>query len=60
MTQVDEQEFREFLNGKIYTKKQGDMFHSEYYEDLDGIKIAYIETSSYGAPDLFMIEDDRI
>jgi len=57
MTQVDEQEFKEFLKGKIYTRKQGDVFHSEYYEDLDGIKIAYIETSSYGASDLFMINE---
>jgi len=57
MKEVNEQEFREFLNGKIYTRKQGDMFHSTDYIDLDGIKIAYIETSSYGASDIFKIKE---
>ena len=58
MTQVDRKEFYEFLKDKDYIIERGDIFHSEYYVDRHtGIKIAYIETSSYGAPDLFMIND---
>jgi len=57
MTQVDEKEFREFLTGKLYERVPGDITHSVYYIDLDGNKIAYMETSSYGAPDLYMIND---
>lgn len=58
MKQVDETEFREFLNGKLYTRIQGEIFHSVYYIDLDNIKIAYMETSSWGAPDLYMINNE--
>lgn len=58
MTQVNGREFDEFLNDKKYTTVQGNVTHSTYYVDKEtGVKIAYIETSSYGAPTLYMIND---
>jgi len=58
MTQVDKEEFENFLKDKDYKTELGEYFHSTYYVDnITGIKIAYLETSSWGAPDLFMIND---
>lgn len=58
MRQVSRQVFNNFLKVKKTKTVRGDYIHSEYWVDEDNNKIAYMETSSWGAPDVYMIEDD--
>lgn len=57
MIQVNAQTFENFLKNKNITKLQGEIFHSTYYLENEN-KVAYMETSSWGAEAVFMIEDD--
>lgn len=60
MRQVTKQVFNNFLKDKNVKRIAGDYFHSEYWIDENNNKIAYLETSSWGAPDVYMIESDDI
>jgi len=58
MKEVTEKEFYDFMKSKLVSKIQGDVFHSYYYVDEDNIKIAYMETSSWGAETIYKITND--
>lgn len=60
MKEVNEKEFNEFMQNKKVKKVQGDYFHSNYYVDENNIKIAYVETSSWGAPTIYKINNSLI
>lgn len=36
-------------------KEQGDWFHSDFWYNEKGESVAYMETSSWGAPDVYML-----
>jgi hypothetical protein len=55
---VTYQEFKKFIEEEAVDRCQGEVFHSNYYKDKNGDKIAYIETSSWGAPDIYEIKAD--
>ena len=54
--QVGKEEFWEFVKNNTTTFIKGEWFHSEYYLDKNNNKVAYIETSSYGAPTIYEIK----
>ncbi len=59
MIQVSKKDFEDFLKTKTVRWVQGDYFHSHYYVDeLSGEKVAYVETSSWGADEVYMIKGD--
>lgn len=55
LTDVTEEEFDNFLEGKNYKRVQGYFFHSDFWLDDEGNSVAYKETSSYGAPPIYKI-----
>lgn len=61
MKEVTKEKFDEFLKDKMYLRRQGMFMHSEDYVDFESREvIAYYESSSYGAPDIFKIKQDNI
>lgn len=58
MIQVSKQVFNNFLKDKETTVIQGDSFHSNYWLDEDGNKIAYMASSSWCIDVVYMIEDN--
>lgn len=60
MKQVSKQVFNNFLEAKNFIRIAGEYFHSEYWVDENNNKMAYLETSSWGAPDVYMIESDSV
>ena len=58
MYNVSEDTFDDFV--KLHNLKpiQGEVFHSYYYVDKQGNKLAYRETSSYGADVIHKIKDE--
>lgn len=55
MKTVSKEEFQEYFKDREFTKQQGDCFHSEYFI-VDGERVGYLETSSWGAPDLYQLK----
>ncbi len=58
LQEVPYQVFCEYLKNKNYKTVQGSIFHSTVYLDKNGKTIAYKETSSWGAPDIYKIKDN--
>ncbi len=57
MIQVTKERFYHFLRDRVYYVTDGEWFHSKYFVcPGTGEKIAYLETSSWGAPDVYKIE----
>lgn len=55
MKTVSKNEFHQYFQDKQFTREQGECFHSEYYL-VDGEKLGYLETSSYGAPAIYQLK----
>ncbi len=55
MKTVSKEEFQEYFKDKQFTKQHGDYFHSEYFI-VDGEKVGYLETSSWGTPDVYQLK----
>lgn len=59
MIQVTRERFYKFLNENPHEVIEGLWMHSNFYIcKKTGNKIAYMETSSYGAPPVYKIESD--
>lgn len=58
MVQVSKQVFNDFLKDKKTTVTQGDYFHSNYWLNEEGNRIAYMATSSWCIDTVYMIEDN--
>lgn len=58
MIQVSKQVFNNFLKDKKTTVIQGDSFHSNYWLDENGGRIAYMASSSWCIDVVYMIEDN--
>lgn len=56
MAEVSEGEFNSFLSGKEFVREQGFWFHSTIYK-INGEAVAYMETSSYGAPTEYRVKN---
>ena len=57
LTVVTEKQFWDYLRDKSgLVVKRGDIFHSDVWYDKDDIVVAYMETSSWGAPDVYLLE----
>ncbi len=55
MKQVTKDEFWEYFKDKKYTTKQGMCFHSDIFIVNDE-EVGYMETSSWGAPDVYQLK----
>lgn len=59
MIQVTKERFNKFLLNKEYEVRPGIWIHSlVYFCKNTGKQLAYLETSSWGAPDVYMIDSD--
>ena len=56
LNQVTKKSFDYFIKDKDLKKVSGEKFHSDYWEDEKGEKVAYLETSSWGGSDIYMIK----
>ncbi|HSE99830.1 MAG TPA: hypothetical protein VLA48_02950 [Nitrososphaeraceae archaeon] len=52
---VSKSEFYEYFQDKEFTRQAGDYFHSEYFV-VNGERVGYLETSSWGAPDAYQFK----
>ena len=59
MYEVSEGTFNDFVKFHNLKLVQGEVFHSDYYVDNQGNKLAYRETSSYGADVIYKIKDEK-
>lgn len=56
MKEVTKEEFYNFLKDKETTIIDGEWMHSDYWLDDKANKIAYRQTSSYGADTIYKID----
>jgi hypothetical protein len=55
---VSKAQFEDYLKDKKVTKMQGSSMHSTFYVDeVTGVALGYIETSSYGDVTRYMINE---
>ncbi len=58
MVEVLSKSFYDFINSRDDLKViQGDWTHSDYWVNGEGEKLAYMETSSYGAPPVYKLKE---
>lgn len=57
MKKVTELELVKFIEGKNLSMRNGNVMHSTFWIDENGVEVAYERTSSWGAPGIFMIKE---